>query len=173
MSVRVRVRVSVTVLCLQLWRCIFLMCPVFIYVWSKTGWKSVLYYTCVNACLGSMLYSHNVHDGFSTGAQRFDDDIRIMLGEQPSRCWSTCLKFLTPAILIVSSATHLYQFSNSPKQLRSTFGVGPCAKIPKGPRLRPPYINPAMSCTLAANCIRIYCSYGFHNSMNEFPNLFL
>lgn len=38
-----------------------------------------------------------------TGAQRFYDDIRIMTGKRPTMCWCICLRFLTPATLLVSS----------------------------------------------------------------------
>jgi len=47
----------------------------------------------------------NVYDHFcSTGAQRFYNDIRIMVGELPSRWWSICLRYITPVILVVSSS---------------------------------------------------------------------
>lgn len=38
-----------------------------------------------------------------TGARRFNEDIRIMIGRQPSPVWSFCLCYLTPIVLIVSS----------------------------------------------------------------------
>jgi len=36
-----------------------------------------------------------------TGAERFCDDIRLMVGYTPSRGWKICLQFLTPACILV------------------------------------------------------------------------
>ena len=58
---------------------------------SQTAYLSIAYLSLYLYCL-------------STGAQRFYDDIRIMVGHQPSAWWNISLRYLTPVILLVSSS---------------------------------------------------------------------
>ena len=45
------------------------------------------------------------------GIDRFMKDVEMMVGYQPGRWWSICLKFITPSIIAVSFLNKSFDFA--------------------------------------------------------------